>query len=370
MLLLTVFLLLLFPIVTPSATHLVGLSFSALEQTATDVCLGQRCDTAACPCGCECGTANDSGLCFVPKETVKYSSNNNSSNSNNNKNNSNNSRVATQDTKPVRPNGVVSVNIHTGQFQLLHALPSDVLIVESAWDSAHQIFYMLNGATLLAWDQRSQAMLPDVELDVTRCDGGSVCFNELRFDSKNNRLLSVAVGFGGPQLAIVALNVTTGTALAVSPPVSRECALYLECSSFDPIKQIFYPWLACEDTPTASLYAIHLTGNYNKTILKDWEFHSILGPSIFEQGVGVVAINPENELVKVNQDNTTTHLSKTIGSIPSNNGLAGTITSAYVSSVDYSKNVLTSINLSTGEIMASIDIPYLFESVHVIDIDT
>jgi len=32
------------------------------------VCLGKRCDTAACPCGCECGTDEDPGLCYVPAE--------------------------------------------------------------------------------------------------------------------------------------------------------------------------------------------------------------------------------------------------------------------------------------------------------------
>jgi len=31
-----------------------------------DVCAGHRCDTEACPCGCECGTASDPGLCYVP----------------------------------------------------------------------------------------------------------------------------------------------------------------------------------------------------------------------------------------------------------------------------------------------------------------
>ena len=38
--------------------------------SATDVCSGQRCDTAACPCGCECGTPTDPGLCFAPSTTT------------------------------------------------------------------------------------------------------------------------------------------------------------------------------------------------------------------------------------------------------------------------------------------------------------
>jgi len=35
--------------------------------SADDACHGHRCDTSACPCGCECGTADDPGLCFVPE---------------------------------------------------------------------------------------------------------------------------------------------------------------------------------------------------------------------------------------------------------------------------------------------------------------
>lgn len=30
-------------------------------------CLGHRCDTGACPCGCECGNDEDPGLCYVPQ---------------------------------------------------------------------------------------------------------------------------------------------------------------------------------------------------------------------------------------------------------------------------------------------------------------
>jgi len=46
-------------------TH-AALLFMVSLVSADDTCSGQRCDTAACPCGCECGTATDPGLCFVP----------------------------------------------------------------------------------------------------------------------------------------------------------------------------------------------------------------------------------------------------------------------------------------------------------------
>ena len=35
-----------------------------------DVCTGHRCDSSACPCGCECGSPTDPGLCFVPKNNM------------------------------------------------------------------------------------------------------------------------------------------------------------------------------------------------------------------------------------------------------------------------------------------------------------
>ena len=33
---------------------------------AENPCGGHRCDTEACPCGCECGNATDPGVCYVP----------------------------------------------------------------------------------------------------------------------------------------------------------------------------------------------------------------------------------------------------------------------------------------------------------------
>ena len=44
------------------------LTCTAASVLGLDTCGGNRCDTAACPCGCECGTPTDPGLCFVPKE--------------------------------------------------------------------------------------------------------------------------------------------------------------------------------------------------------------------------------------------------------------------------------------------------------------
>ena len=35
------------------------------------VCDGHRCDTGACPCGCECGNATDPGVCYPPAAVAK-----------------------------------------------------------------------------------------------------------------------------------------------------------------------------------------------------------------------------------------------------------------------------------------------------------
>ena len=63
----------------------------------------------------------------------------------------------------------------------------------------------------------------------------SGCFNELRYDTRNNRIVAVGMGFGGPQNAIVAINLdkSPGAVTQISPAISRDCALYLQCSCYN-----------------------------------------------------------------------------------------------------------------------------------------
>ena len=344
--------------VSTRSTSLIGFTWSAVKSTET-VCQGHRCDTAACPCGCECGTAADPGLCFVPKRTIKY-----------NQTMTNTSGRAISSPGPAKPNGIVSVDVATGKFHPLYVLPSSEFVVESAYDAVAQVFWMLQGSTLYGWDQKDRTLLTAVQVDISQCDDGSICFNELRWDAKHRRIVAVGIGFGGPQIAVVAINVTSGAVAALSPPVSRNCALYLQCSTFDPLLQTYYAWLACGSTPTASLYAIDLSSGTNQTILKEWEAHSVLGPSNFVQTMGVVTVTPDNRIVQVNQDNTTTPISPTMGSLPSNNGMGtvvkGSNKMAYVSLVDYSQNKLASIDLLSGKTVL-IDLPYILESTHVLE---
>mmetsp|Transcript_46394 Transcript_46394/g.86677 ORF Transcript_46394/g.86677 Transcript_46394/m.86677 type:complete len:111 (+) Transcript_46394:59-391(+) len=48
------------------AGHLLVMADKVPTLKASDACGGHRCDKEACPCGCECGTASDPGLCYVP----------------------------------------------------------------------------------------------------------------------------------------------------------------------------------------------------------------------------------------------------------------------------------------------------------------
>lgn len=57
--------------ISPEMALLHALSRSPpAGNNADDVCKGHRCDTAACPCGCECGTKDNPGLCYVPEPSL------------------------------------------------------------------------------------------------------------------------------------------------------------------------------------------------------------------------------------------------------------------------------------------------------------
>ena len=46
--------------------HTLSLLLSFAWAEPASVCDNRRCDSGACPCGCECGTAADPGLCYAP----------------------------------------------------------------------------------------------------------------------------------------------------------------------------------------------------------------------------------------------------------------------------------------------------------------
>lgn len=50
-----------------TAIVVLGALGLGLPCAAEDPCGGNRCDTQACPCGCECGNDHDPGLCYVPQ---------------------------------------------------------------------------------------------------------------------------------------------------------------------------------------------------------------------------------------------------------------------------------------------------------------
>tara|TARA_B100000795_G_scaffold65911_1_gene45000 strand:+ start:64 stop:1170 length:1107 start_codon:yes stop_codon:yes gene_type:complete len=338
------------------SVEIIGLSSSFLQKV-TNPCFGHRCDTSACPCGCECGTASDSGLCYVPqKRTVSYNQTTTSTTSNG-------ILVAT----PKPPNAIVSINTATTppNITILHSFPANFLSIETAYDPSKQIYWMLtnSGSSLLGYDVKQRRLTPEIDLDITNCTQGSGCFNELRYDTHNNRIVAVGMGFGGPQNAIVAINLdkSPGAVTQISPAISRDCALYLQCSSIDSQGQMFYPWFACDDSPTAALFAINMSSGTNTTLL-DVSFRDVLGPSVFVNGIGVVAVAPDNSLVSAIGNNKTKPISATLGSIPADNGLvADQNGKTWVSLVDMSKSKLAQIDLTSGDIALS-NLPYIINN--------
>jgi hypothetical protein len=274
-------------------------------------------------------------------------------------------------TTPGTPNGIVSLVPSSGKISVLHSFPETFFASESVFDTESKTYWMLVGENLVGFNMVNQTVLTQVALDTTQCSGGSACFSELRWDSVHQRIVAVGMGFAAPGGRIVGIDTVSGSVTSLSASFSKDCALYIECSSFDSLEQVFYPWLACADAPTASLYAFDLKSKSNTTILDNWDFHAVLGPSTFVQGVGIIAVDEHNCLVQVEikMSNKTTVLSKSLGGIPSNNGLTAAKSVAYVSLVEYAKNKLAIINFTTSpasvkleEIPFAVENPFTYQS--------
>ena len=284
-----------------------------------------------------------------------------------------NSHHSNSTTTRSTPNGIVSFVPSSGKVSVLHSFPATFFASETVFDSKSKIYWMLVGDNLVGFNTVTNTLLPQIALDTTQCSGGSACFSELRWDSMHQRIVAVGMGFVKPGGRIVGIDISNGSVISLSASFSKDCALYIECSSFDAMKQIFYPWLACADAPTASLYAFNLQDQSNMTVLDQWDFHAVLGPSKFVPNFGIVAVNEDNSLVHVdttNMTNTTTLLTKTLGGIPSINGLAVANNIAYISLVEYNKNKLAIVQLTSSfpaliefkNISLTINNPFTYES--------
>ena len=277
----------------PGEALLIGVSDGLGRVGGNDVCEGHRCDTGACPCGCECGSDKDPGLCYVPKglkravrwmnqsldvSEVASTSSTASRRENGSQSVSGNSSVVST------PNGVIAIDTSSGSAKVLHPLEPDVAIFYSALDPENDILYLWWGVMnqVLPFALRNSTMLKPVNVDISQCEGGSGCYNEIQWDARRGVLVAIAIGFKGPQNAVVSIDPRTGAVSQLSDFFSRECALYLQCSTYDSESSTFFAWLACSSTPTAQLYGISTArGGGNKTLLSV-SFRDVIGPMVFD----------------------------------------------------------------------------------------
>ena len=345
--------------------RMIGISVGLAHRRASDPCVGHRCDDGACPCGCECGDNSDPGLCYVPKDSsakppklsIRWNTTDEIkiarlSSPYSDPSESANSRAS-------QPNGIISIEPN-GKASVLKTLPQDVAIFDSAFDHASQTLYMWWSvkAQILPYSLANNSLLQPVNVDLSKCEGGAICFNEIRWDSRHSKIVAVAMGFGGPQNAIVSIDPVTGQVQQISPSFSNDCALYLQCSAFDSISSTFFAWLSCDSTPTAQLYAISTGGGSGgsggNTTLLNVSFRSVLGPMVYDQErKAPIGVGPDGKLYLCTANNSTELLSnQALGGIPADSGLvmaAGSSSHmAYASLVDLEKNKLAGVNLSGG----------------------
>ena len=218
---------------------------------------------------------------------------------------------------------------------------------------------------LLPFAAGNATLLAPVDVDISRCEGGTGCFNELQWDARRRTLVAVAIGFGGPQNAIVSIDPLTGAVAQLSPAFSRDCALYLQCSTFDSASSTFFAWLACTKEPTAQLYGISTlagAGNKGNTTLLSVSMRDVLGPMVFDPARNApIGVGPDGKLYLTPGNNATTLCSRSsLGGIPADGGLAivaGDALQVYASVVNLSDNRLVSVDLSTGNV-SMLQLPY------------
>ena len=146
---------------------------------------------------------------------------------NNNKNNNNNNNIAAP------PSGICKLDINTGNITLLEKFLDVVYVMETAYSPEDQIYYLLvNGFTLKRFYLTNNTFAKDdIIVDISDCDGGSSCFNEVHFDLKNKRLIATGVGYpNGLANSIVSIDIHTGKVKSLVE-FSVECGVYLEVSN-------------------------------------------------------------------------------------------------------------------------------------------
>lgn len=262
---------------------------------------------------------------------------------------------------------IVAIQPSNGTVQALVPYESALVTTQVLINCKRRVLHLVaddaltGGAAIKSLDLHSTKWLPDVPLDISKCEGAGNCFSQFRWDGPRGRIIAIASGFahtGNAAIvtnAVVAIDPNSGVAKALQP-FPKECATYLFSGDYDDSAQVVYSWLSCPFAPpsTAQLIAFDLPAQTNKTLLVV-DAHNISAPCVFVPGHGLVAVAANGTLMQI--DGATggaRALSGVLGGIPSNNGLvwsnASGAPTVYSTLVHFGANKLAAFNLKTRKL--------------------
>lgn len=128
--------------------------------------------------------------------------------------------------------GIVSIDPKAGNITLLAPLGEEVFeITEATYDILTQTFFVLpRGNILRPFDVKKRQFGTDVKLDISGCDGGGGCFQELHF--WNGAIFGVGVGWNGG-VTPVRIDLATGAVAAAGPALPLDTAIVTDASALD-----------------------------------------------------------------------------------------------------------------------------------------
>ena len=224
------------------------------------------------------------------------------------------------------PNSISKIDLSTGNVSVLAKFPDVVYVMETAYSPTTKTLYLLvNGNTLRSFHLTNNTFgKNDVTIDISGCDSGSGCFDELHYDAKNDRLIATGVGYpGGAANSIVSIDIHTGEVHGLLE-FSVNCGVYLESSTFYTDMQQQFSWLSCLDNPREgnTLYLFDLSTGTNTTVMQT-DPHTLLSPLVVSTTLQkILAVSNDNFLVSIGKNDSTVVSNSNLGGIPANDGLA------------------------------------------------
>ena len=223
------------------------------------------------------------------------------------------------------PNSISKIDLKTGNVSVLAKFPDVVYVMETAYSPTTKTLYLLvNGNTLRSFHLTNNTFgKNDVTIDISGCDSGSGCFDELHYDAKHDRLIATGVGYpGGAANSIVSIDIHTGEVHGLLE-FSVNCGVYLESSAFYTDMQQQFSWLSCLDNPQQgnTLYLFDLLSGTNTTVIHT-DPHTLLSPLAVSTTLQkVLAVSNDNFLVTIGLNTSTVVSNTNLGGIPANDGL-------------------------------------------------